>query len=309
MRMKIVFMGTPDFAAHSLRALIEGGYEVAAVYTQPDKPVGRKQTLTAPPVKQLALEHSIEVYQPIKLRDGTVAQQLRAIAPDIIIVVAYGRILPREILEIPPMGCVNLHGSLLPKYRGAAPIQWAVINGESESGVTTMFMGEGLDTGDMLLKASTPIRSDETAGELFERLGEIGARCLLETLEGLKNGSITPQAQNEDEATYAPMLDKELAQLDFKRPAGELVNLIRGLNPWPIALAQMDGKRLKIYAAEAVEGAGNPGEVIDAQEFIVACGSGALRLTDVQLEGSKRMSAREFLRGRTINVGKMLIGR
>ncbi len=306
--MKIVFMGTPDFAVPSLQALIDAGHEIAAVYTQPDKPVGRRQELTAPPVKELALEYGIPVYQPTKMRDGTLAEQLRQLAPDLIAVVAYGRLLPKEILEIPPMGCINVHASLLPKYRGAGPIQWAVINGEKETGITTMHMAEGLDTGDILLVAKTPIGEEETAGELFDRLAPLGADCLKKTVQALAQGRIAPVKQDESKATNAPMLNKEMAVLDFTKPAQELYNLIRGLNPWPVAVTEFQGKRLKVFAAQVQPGSGEPGTVLDAQQFVIACGQDALRFTEVQLEGSRRMSAEEFLRGKQIIVGKSLTG-
>lgn len=306
--MKIVFMGTPDFAVPSLQALIDAGHEIAAVYTQPDKPVGRRQELTAPPVKELALEYGIPVYQPTKMRDGTLAEQLRQLAPDLIAVVAYGRLLPKEILEIPPMGCINVHASLLPKYRGAGPIQWAVINGEKETGITTMHMAEGLDTGDILLVAKTPIGEEETAGELFDRLAPLGADCLKKTVQALAQGRIAPVKQDESKATNAPMLNKEMAVLDFTKPAQELYNLIRGLNPWPVAVTEFQGKRLKVFAAQVQPGSGEPGTVLDAQQFVIACGQDALRFTEVQLEGSRRISAEEFLRGKQIIVGKSLTG-
>ena len=306
--MKIVFMGTPDFAVPSLQALIDAGHEIAAVYTQPDKPVGRRQELTAPPVKELALEYGIPVYQPTKMRDGTLAEQLRQLAPDLIAVVAYGRLLPKEILEIPPMGCINVHASLLPKYRGAGPIQWAVINGEKETGITTMHMAEGLDTGDILLVAKTPIGEEETAGELFDRLAPLGADCLKKTVQALAQGRIAPVKQDESKATNAPMLNKEMAVLDFTKPAQDLYNLIRGLNPWPVAVTEFQGKRLKVFAAQVQPGSGEPGTVLDDQQFVIACGQDALRFTEVQLEGSRRMSAEEFLRGKQIIVGKSLTG-
>lgn len=304
--MRVVFMGTPDFAVPSLQALVDEGYEVAAVYTQPDKPVGRKQVLTPPPVKERALELGLPVHQPTKLRDGTVAAQLRGYAPDLIVVVAYGRVLPKEILDIPLMGCVNVHGSLLPKYRGAGPIQWAVINGERETGVTTMYMGEGLDTGDMLLKSATPIGENETAGELFDRLCIIGADCLKATVKGLLAGEITPIPQDDAAATHAPMLDKSLSELDFTKSAQELHDLVRGLNPWPIAHTTYGQKRLKVFATRPVKGSGEPGTVLDAERFVIACGEGALQLLEVQLEGGKRMKAEDFLRGKPIIVGKSL---
>ena len=246
--MKIVFMGTPDFAVPSLQGLIDDGHEILAVYTQPDKPVGRKQVLTPPPVKALALEHGLPVYQPTKMRDGTVAAQLRELAPDLIAVVAYGRILPKEILEIPPYGCINVHGSLLPRWRGAAPIQWAVIAGDEMAGVTTMKMAEGLDTGDMLLTYETKVGEKETAGELFDRLAQSGAELLTQTL--VKLDEITPRPQDDAQSCYAHMLDKQMAVIDWSKSAHEIDCLIRGLNPWPIALTTLSGERLKVFAAE-----------------------------------------------------------
>ncbi len=305
--MRIVFMGTPEFSVPSLQRLIEDGHEVAAVYTQPDKPKGRGYQLAAPPVKELALQHGIPVYQPTKMKDGSVAAQLREIAPDLIAVVAYGRILPKEILEIPPYGCVNVHGSILPKYRGAGPIQWSVIHGDPETGVTTMLMAEGLDTGDMLLTLKTPIGEEETYGELHDRLMHIGAQALSQTVAGLADGTITPVKQDGRLATYAPMLDKKIAELDFTRPARELHNLIRGLSPWPVALTHLDGKLLKVHKAAVAEGySGEPGTLLDSKRMIVACGEGALEFLTVQLEGAKRMDASVFLPGRRLEVGHRL---
>lgn len=307
--MRIVFMGTPDFAVPCLQALLDGGHEVVGVFTQPDKPVGRKQLLTPPPVKALALERGIPVHQPVKMRDGTVAALLRTLAPEVLVVVAYGRILPKEVLEVPKFGCINVHGSLLPKYRGAAPIQWSVLNGDREAGVTTMFMAEGMDTGDMLLKKAVEIGPEETAGELFARLSPLGAQCLLETLALLEAGALVPEPQREEEASPAPMLDKEMAKLDFTRTAWEVHNHIRGLNPWPIATTLLDGKTLKIHRARVAEGfAGAPGTLLDERRFIVGCGSGAVEFLEVQGEGGKRLSAGEFLRGQRLNVGKTLTG-
>lgn len=302
--MRIVFMGTPEFAVPSLQALLDEGYDVAAVFTQPDKPKGRGYQLAAPPVKVLAQECGIPVYQPVKMRDGTVAAQLRELAPDLIVVVAYGRILPKEILEIPPMGCINVHGSLLPKYRGAGPIQWAVINGETETGVTTMYMGEGLDTGDMLLKEVMPIGPAETSDELHDRMMVVGASCLKETVKGLLAGALTPVPQKDEDATFAPLLDKKLARLDFTQSAQTLHNLVRGLYSWPMATTMLDGKLLKIHRAQVAEGyQGEPGMVLADDRFIVGCGQGALELLEVQLAGAKRMPAAEFMRGRRINIG------
>ena len=275
--MKIVFMGTPEFAESSLAALLSSRHQVIGVFTQPDKPKGRGYKLVPPPVKELAMAHSIPVYQPQKMRDGEALSILQELQPDLIAVVAYGKILPKEILELPKYGCINVHGSLLPKYRGAGPIQWSVINGEPVTGVTTMYMGEGLDTGDMILKKETPIGENETYGELHDRLKEIGAQALL---------------------------DKKIAKLDFTKPAAELHNLIRGLSPWPVAHTTCNGKLLKVHRAilhdrDGSSGGGNnPGAVIDRKKLIVACGQGSLELLEVQLEGGKRMSGEDFLRGR-----------
>ena len=305
--MKIVFMGTPDFAVPSLQALLDAGHEVCAVYTQPDKPQGRKQVLTAPPVKELALRHGIPVYQPATLKNEEVQQKLRALAPEVIIVVAYGKLLPKAVLDIPPRGCINVHGSLLPRWRGAAPIQWSVIAGDEKAGVTTMQMAEGLDTGDMLLTYETEIGARETAGKLFDRLAQAGAELLLETLEKLD--SITPQPQDDSRSCYAHMLDKQMAVIDWAKSAHEIDCLIRGLNPWPVALTTLSGARLKIYAAEPVSGTGRPGEVLVSDPkkgLVVACGEGALALREVQLVGGKRMKCADFLRGHAIETGTIL---
>ena len=309
--MKIVFMGTPDFAVPSLQGLIDDGHEILAVYTQPDKPVGRKQVLTPPPVKALALEHGLPVYQPTKMRDGTVAAQLRELAPDLIAVVAYGRILPKEILEIPPYGCINVHGSLLPKYRGAAPIQWAVIDGEKESGVTTMQMDAGLDTGDMLLKTVVPLDEKETGGSLFDKLSKAGADLLLKTLDALENGTVTPQKQGESPTAYAKMLTKDMGAIDWNRPAKELERLIRGLNPWPSAYTKLNGKTLKIWAADVCGQTGEkaqPGTVLKAEkdEFLIQTGEKILSVKELQLEGKKRMDTAAFLRGCHLEKGMIL---
>lgn len=305
--MKIVFMGTPDFAVPSLQALLDAGHEVCAVYTQPDKPQGRKQILTAPPVKELALQRGIPVYQPATLKNEDEQAKLRALAPEVIIVVAYGKLLPKAVLDIPPRGCINVHGSLLPRWRGAAPIQWSIIASDQKAGVTTMQMAEGLDTGDMLLTYETEIGARETAGELFDRLAQAGAALLVETLEKLD--SITPRPQDDSQSCYAHMLDKQMAVIDWTKSAHEIDCLIRGLSPWPIALTTLAGARLKIYAAEPVPGIGKPGEVLESDPkkgLTVACGAGALALHEVQLVGGKRMKSADFLRGHAIDKGTML---
>ena len=305
--MRIVFMGTPDFAVPSLQALIDAGHDVCAVYTQPDKPQGRKQILTAPPVKTLALEHDIPVFQPNTLKNEDEQARLREIAPEVIIVVAYGKLLPKAVLDIPPHGCINVHGSLLPRWRGAAPIQWAVIAGDEMAGVTTMQMAEGLDTGDMLLTYETKVGEKETAGELFDRLAQSGAELLTQTL--VKLDEITPRPQDDAQSCYAHMLDKQMAVIDWSKSAHEIDCLIRGLNPWPIALTTLSGERLKVFAAEKANGRGEPGTVLEADPkkgLTVACGEGALKLTEIQLVGGKRMKVNDFLRGHAIEVGTKL---
>ena len=305
--MRIVFMGTPDFAVPSLQALIDAGHDVCAVYTQPDKPQGRKQILTAPPVKTLALEHDIPVFQPNTLKNEDEQARLRELAPEVIIVVAYGKLLPKAVLDIPPHGCINVHGSLLPRQRGAAPIQWAVIAGDEMAGVTTMQMAEGLDTGDMLLTYETKVGEKETAGELFDRLAQSGAELLIQTL--VKLDEITPRPQDDAQSCYAHMLDKQMAVIDWSKSAHEIDCLIRGLNPWPIALTTLSGERLKVFAAEKAAGNGEPGTVLEADPkkgLTVACGEGALKLTEIQLVGGKRMKATDFLRGHAIEVGTKL---
>ena len=305
--MRIVFMGTPDFAVPSLQALIDAGHDVCAVYTQPDKPQGRKQILTAPPVKTLALEHDIPVFQPNTLKNEDQQARLRELAPEVIIVVAYGKLLPKAVLDIPPHGCINVHGSLLPRWRGAAPIQWAVIAGDEMAGVTTMQMAEGLDTGDMLLTYETKVGEKETAGELFDRLAQSGAELLTQTL--VKLDEITPRPQDDAQSCYAHMLDKQMAVIDWSKSAHEIDCLIRGLNPWPIALTTLSGERLKVFAAEKAAGNGEPGTVLEADPkkgLTVACGEGALKLIEIQLVGGKRMKATDFLRGHVIEVGTKL---
>ena len=305
--MRIVFMGTPDFAVPSLQALIDAGHDVCAVYTQPDKPQGRKQILTAPPVKTLALEHDIPVFQPNTLKNEDEQARLRELAPEVIIVVAYGKLLPKAVLDIPPHGCINVHGSLLPRWRGAAPIQWAVIAGDEMAGVTTMPMAEGLDTGDMLLTYETKVGEKETAGELFDRLAQSGAELLTQTL--VKLDEIEPRPQDDAQSCYAHMLDKQMAVIDWSKSAHEIDCLIRGLNPWPIALTTLSGERLKVFAAEKAAGNGEPGTVLEADPkkgLTVACGEGALGLTEIQLVGGKRMKATDFLRGHAIEVGTKL---
>lgn len=302
-------MGTPDFAVPCLQSLLDAGHEVCAVFTQPDKPKGRGYAMTPPPVKVLALAHNLPVYQPTTLRTQEAAQQIREMQPECIVVVAYGKILPKEILEIPLYGCINVHASLLPKYRGAAPIQWSVLNGDAETGVTTMYMAEGLDTGDMLLKARTAIGPEETAGELHDRLAKMGAELIVETLRAVAEGTIQRTPQGDAETCYASMLTKELGKIDWNRPARELHNLVRGLSPWPVAETVYRQKRLKVHRATVVPGFGGaPGEVARRKDrFVVACGDNtALELEIVQYEGGKRMGGKEFLCGHRLDQGAVL---
>jgi len=305
--MKLVFMGTPDFAVPSLAALLRAGYEVCAVYTQPDKPQGRKQILTAPPVKTFAVARQIPVYQPYTLRDEIEQERLRLLAPELIIVAAYGKILPKAVLEIPRYGCINVHGSLLPRWRGASPIQSSIIAGDEITGVSTMQMAEGLDTGDILLTYETPIGRRETAGELFDRLAEAGATLLIKTLENLH--TIAPRPQDDSQSCYAHILDKKMAVIDWSKSAHSIDCLIRGLNPWPIASTVLNGKALKIFSAVPCPGAGRPGEVIESNPktgLTVACGSDALRLEEIQLVGGKKMRCIDFLRGHALEPGIVL---
>lgn len=297
--MRILFMGTPDFAVPCLQSLLDAGHDVAAVFTRQDKPKGRGYALAAPPVKQLAVRYGIPVFQPATLRTPEAEQTVRGLAPEGIVVVAYGRILPKEILRIPPFGCINVHASLLPKYRGAAPIQWAVINGEKITGVTTMRMDEGIDTGDILFTERTEIGPDETAGELSDRLSRMGADLIGKTLEALKNGTAVRIPQK-GESCYASMLSRDKSRVDWNRTAAEIHNLVRGLLPWPAAWTTLGGKRLKIYgSAQTAEPAGAAGKIsARGGRFLVGCGSGtALELLEVQPEGGRRMSGGDYLRG------------
>lgn len=308
--MKIVYMGTPDFAVLPLKSLIDKGYDVAGVFTQPDKPVGRKAILTPPPVKRLALENNIPVFQPNSLKNGEGVKILEELKPDVVIVVAYGKILPKDFLDYPKYGCINIHGSLLPKYRGAAPIQRCVLDGEKYAGVTSMQMDVGLDTGDMLLKTVTEIGENETAGELFDRLAVMGADLLIETLVALGKGELKPEKQNEAESTYAAMLDKTMSPVDWSKTALEVHNHIRGLDPWPVAQTVLEGKNLKLFGSELVknEGSGLPGSVkITKKGLLVYCGDGnPVFIKEVQYEGKKRMSASDFFRGHPVADGTVL---
>lgn len=312
--MRVVFMGTPDFSVGTLRELVKAGHEVVGVVSQPDKPKGRGKSLMPTPVKEAALELGLPVYQPKKVRDPEFFEVLRELAPEVIVVVAFGQIIPQSILELPPYGCINVHASLLPKYRGAAPIQWAVIDGEPESGVTIMKMDTGLDTGDMITKVVVPIEKDETGGSLFDKLSEAGAKLLVDTLPSLADGTAVYEKQPEESPTpYAAMIQKQLGNIDWKRPAVEIERLIRGLNPWPSAFTKLNGKTLKIWSAQVLnesekDAAAVPGTILsaDAQGLCVKTGQGVLNITELQLEGKKRMDTPAFLRGYAVKPQSVL---
>ena len=304
--IRTVFMGTPDFALATLQGLIEFGLNVVGVYTQPDRPKGRGKKLAAPPVKELAQQHGIPVFQPQKLRAPDAVEQLKELRPDLIVVVAYGQILPKAVLDIPQHGCINVHASLLPKYRGAAPINKSIIDGETETGVTTMHMDVGLDTGDMLVKRSLAIGADETAGQLHDRLALVGREALEETLKRLCAGELLAEKQDDSLSNYAPMMKKEDGQIDWKQPAATVHNLVRGLDPWPGAYTHLGDEVLKIAATSVVADlSGEPGTVLkaDADGVRIACAEGALLIGQLQLPGKKRLVAGEFLRGRELPTG------
>lgn len=305
--MRVIFMGTPDFAVGTLEELIKAGHEVVLAVSQPDKAVGRSKALKYTPVKACAVAHGIEVYQPNRIREPEAVEYLRKYHPDIIIVEAFGQIIPKEILDIPPYGCINVHASLLPKYRGASPIQWAVIHGDKVTGVTTMRMDEGLDTGDMILKEEVAVREDETAGSLFERLSEVGAKLCVKTVEAIENGTAVYTPQDHAKATHTAKINKELGKIDWSRPAEEIECLIRGLDPWPSAYTRLEDKILKIWKANVVGETGNasPGCIVKvAKDTIwVQTGKEILSLLEVQLEGKKRMTTEAFLNGYPVEEG------
>lgn len=306
--MKIVFMGTPDFAVPCMRKLAESSHELAAVFTQPDKPKGRGYKMIPTPVKSAAQEYNIPVYQPLSLRKGEDAENalkiLQDIAPDLIVVTAYGQILPKNILELPKYGCINIHASLLPKYRGAAPINWVLLNGETETGVTSMQMSEGLDTGDMLIKKSVSIGANENYAELYSRLAEIGGDILAETIAGIENNSIIPEKQDDSLSCYSPMIKKEMSLLDFNKTANEVHNIIRGVT----GFTMLGGKRLKVFASEVSDNISltESGTIADTEKFGVSCSDKVIIFNEIQLEGSKRMKTADFLRGRKLIKGDKL---
>lgn len=306
--MNVIFMGTPEFAVPCLERLVQDGHTVSLVVTQADKPKGRGQKLTPPPVKAAALEMDIPVWQPSTLKTDEALAYLREYAPDVMVVVAYGKILPKAVLDLPKYGCVNVHASLLPRYRGAAPIQWAVLNGDAESGVTTMMMDVGLDTGDMLQTAVCPIDEEMTAGDLHDRLSVLGAETLSSTLKAIEDGTVTRTKQGETTTPYAAMLDKSLCPIDFTKTAKQVHDQVRGLNPWPSATVRFEGKQLKIHRTRVGEPCtASAGAVVATDPVTVACGNGtSIQLLEVQYEGGKRMAAADFFRGHPVTVGQSI---
>lgn len=302
--MRILFMGTPDIAAESLAALLDAGHEVCAVFTRRDKPVGRKQILTAPPVKQLAVEHGIPVYQPRTLRDGSSDDIIRELAPDVVVVVAYGCLIPPQLLHTAKYGCINLHVSLLPKYRGSAPIQWSVLNGDAGTGVTIMQLDEGLDTGDILMVQPVDIGPEETSGQLFDRVAAVGAETLCRCIEEIAAGRAVPTPQDHEKATLAPPLTKEMARFAFDQPAQVIHDQVRGMNPWPAAYFECEGKKVKVLDSRVHPGEeAAPGTVLSTKPLVVQCGEGALELCQVVPEGKKPMEGTAWAAGRRLKAG------
>lgn len=307
--MRVIFMGTPDFATGTLEEIVLAGHEVVGVVTQPDKPKGRGKTLMPTPVKEVAMKYELPVYQPKKVREPEFVEILRSLKPDVMVVAAFGQIISKEILEMPKYGCINVHASLLPAYRGAAPIQWAVINGEKESGVTIMQMDEGIDTGDMIEKVVVPIAEDETGGSLFEKLSQAGAKLCVKVLKDLEEGKAVREKQPEESTTpYAKMIDKKMGAINWENSAKEIEQLIRGLNPWPSAYTKLQGKTLKIWRAAVLFEDSNdaPGQVVQVTKdsIVVQTGHGLLKILELQLEGKKRMDTASFLRGYTLKEGE-----
>lgn len=297
--MRVVFMGTPDIAATCLKKILAEGFEVVGVYTQPDRPKGRGMKLVASPVKEIALAAGIPVFQPENFRQEETVEQLRALKPDVCAVVAYGRILPQKVLDVPAYGCINIHASLLPKYRGSAPYQWAVLDGLTETGVTAMYLTREMDAGDIIDVSKTPIGENETAGQLLDRLAVLGADLLSKTLTRFENGKVPAVPQKEAEVSYAPMLDKTMCPIDWTKTAQQVHNHVRGLHPWPVATMELEGKTFKVHATKVVEGSGNPGEILGLTKtgLRIACGEGAIEILSLQAEGGKRMAAPDYFRG------------
>ena len=298
--MRVVFMGTPDIAATCLKKILSDGFEVVGVYTQPDRPKGRGMKMVASPVKEVALAAGIPVFQPENFREEETVEALRELKPDVCAVVAYGRILPQKVLDVPTFGCINIHASLLPKYRGSAPYQWAVLDGLTETGVTAMYLCREMDAGDIIDVSKTPIGENETAGELLDRLAELGADLLSKTLRRFASeGKVPAVPQNPDEVSYAPMLDKTMCPIDWNKTARQVHNHVRGLHPWPVATMVLQGKTFKVHAAHVVSGSGTPGQILGLTKtgLVIACGEGAVEITSLQAEGGKRMAAPDYFRG------------
>ena len=297
--MRVVFMGTPDIAATCLKKILADGFEVVGVYTQPDRPKGRGMKLVASPVKEVAVAANIPVFQPENFREEETVEQLRVLKPDVCAVVAYGRILPQKVLDVPISGCINIHASVLPKYRGSAPYQWAVLDGLTETGVTAMYLCREMDAGDIIDVSKTPIEENETAGELLDRLAVLGADLLSKTLTRFENGKVPAVPQDESQVSYAPMLDKTMCPIDWTKTAQQVHNQVRGLHPWPIATMELEGKTFKVHATKIVEGSGKPGQVLGLTKtgLRIACGEGAVEILSLQAEGGKRMAAPDYFRG------------
>ena len=297
--MRVVFMGTPDIAATCLKRILADGFQVVGVYTQPDRPKGRGMKLTASPVKEVAMDAGIPVFQPENFREEETVEALRALKPDVCAVVAYGRILPQKVLDVPTFGCINIHASLLPKYRGSAPYQWAVLNGEKETGVTAMYLCREMDAGDMIDRVTTPIGENETAGEVLDRLALLGAGLLSKTLARFQAGPVAAEKQDESLVSYAPMLDKSLCPIDFHRTARQVHDQVRGLQPWPVATMELQGKHFKVHETRVTAGEGEPGQILGLTKtgLVIACGQGAVEIRSLQAEGGKRMNAPDYFRG------------
>ena len=308
--MKIVFMGTPEFAVPCLQKIIDEGHEVLAVVTQPDKPKVRGKKLAMPPVKELALKYNIDVYQPVKAREESFVEKLKEINPELIVVVAFGQILPKSILDIPKFGCVNVHASLLPKYRGAAPLNWVIINGEEKTGVTTMYMDVGLDTGDMILKSEIPLDDEITAGELHDKMMIDGANVLKETIDLIAQGKAPREKQNDDETCYSPIMDKTLGNIDWNKSAKDIHNLVRGVNPWPSAYTTYENQTMKIWKTKVVDKNSDkaPGTIlkVDKEGIEVNTGNGVIQISEIQMSGKKRMVVSEYIKGNTISTDIVL---
>ena len=301
--MRVVFMGTPDIAATCLKKIIADGFEVVGVYTQPDRPKGRGMKMVFPPVKEVAIANQIPVYQPENFRDDATVEELRALQPDVVAVVAYGRILPQRVLDLVPQGFINIHASVLPQYRGSAPYQWAVLDGLKETGVSAQFMVHAMDAGDVVGVAKTPIGPDETAGELLDRLAVLGADLLSETLTGYEKKELIPVPQDESQVSMAPMLNKTMCPIDWTRSAQQIHDKVRGLHPWPVATMELKGQKFKVHATKIVDGHGEPGKILGLTKtgLKIACGDGAIEVTSLQAEGGKRMAAPDYFRGHPLD--------